>query len=772
MHGERMRSVVLVSVALAMSLARPAGGQPVPAPQTRDAPASKPTPPAPAPAPTPPAPTDTAQAPDVTASGEPDSGEVVEVTGRAPPGAQTQLGKDQLERDEQDDIHKVLGNIAGVYLRDEDGYGLRPNIGMRGAAADRSSKIALMEDGVLIAPAPYTAPAAYYVPLMTRLSSVVVTKGPSAIRFGPNTVGGAIDLISEPMPGDREAYVDVAGGSNLYGKLHARAAERRKRWAMMAEYVKLRTDGFKNLDTGGPTGFDKDDAQITFRTMSPPTATQYHQLDLRLGYGRELSHETYTGLSDADFALDPLRRYAGTQLDQMDWDHWRMRATHRLELGAKTRVVTVAYRHRFHRAWGKIDGFVGQRDLYGLLANPNTGTNAIYYGILTGQIDSSVPEEQLIFGTNDRTFTSQGIQSTFTAERSHGDFTHHLDVGARIHFDRADRLRYEDTFDMIGGTLVRSMRPQALVLDSRAETTAFSTFVEDSVHWKRLKVTAGARVELIDFRFADRLSMDPADANRGNSYGVVIPGGGAEFKITDQASVLAGVHRGFVPVAPSATAEVRPESSVNYEAGGRWRSEWVHADLIGFFSNYQNLKGSCSLASGCMDIQDGQEFNGGRVHVYGTEAQVGGEVVLAKKQRLTLPIIGAYTFTRSAFQSTFSSDFAGWGDVQKGDELPYLPRHQVSLAATLKTPRWEFGAAARYRGETRDVAGLGMTEEYERISDLFTIDLTGHVRMRDYAELYATCTNLLDEQVIISRRPYGPRPNAPRLFALGYKGRF
>ena len=35
--------------------------------------------------------------------------------------------------------------------------------------------------------------------------------------------------------------------------------------------------------------------------------------------------------------------------------------------------------------------------------------------------------------------------------------------------------------------------------------------------------------------------------------------------------MLAGVHRGFVPVAPSAGAGVRPESSINYEAGARWR---------------------------------------------------------------------------------------------------------------------------------------------------------------------------------------------------------
>jgi Fe(3+) dicitrate transport protein len=55
---------------------------------------------------------------------------------------------------------------------------------------------------------------------------------------------------------------------------------------------------------------------------------------------------------------------------------------------------------------------------------------------------------------------------------------------------------------------------------------------------------------------------------------------------------------------------------------------------------------------------------------------------------------------------------------------------------------------------------------------LFTIDLSAHVRLKAWAELYATCSNLLDEQVIISRRPYGARPNPPRMFAVGYKARF
>ncbi len=690
--------------------------------------------------------------------------ETIEIVDKAPPGARAEISKEQLERAESDDLHEVLGGTAGVYIRDEDGYGLRPNIGMRGAAADRSAKITLMEDGVLSGPAPYSAPAAYYVPLVTRMSRIEVTKGPSSIQFGPATVGGAIDMISEPFPAKRSAYVDIAGGSDRYGKLHLRAAERQRTWGVMAEYVRLQTEGFKQLDGGGDTGFDKDDVSLTARITSEPTATDYHTLQLQARYGHETSNETYTGLTDEDFRATPQRRYAASQRDQMNWDHVTLRADHQLDLGLHSRVITTAYRHWFHRAWGKVDGFVGMRDFYGLIADPDRGANSLFYSILTGQTDSTSPEEQLILGTNDRRFVSQGIQTRFATERTTGPLAHHLDAGVRIHFDRADRRRFEDGYDMVSGTLVRSDRLRATVLDSRAETIALATFVEDKIHYKRLEITAGARLELIDYRFADRLTM----GQREGDYGVLIPGGGLAYHLTDEASVLAGVHRGFAPVAPSAAADVRPESSVNYEAGARWRDQRIGVDLIGFYSDYGNLKGTCTLSSGCMETMEGEEYNGGQVRVWGAEAQIGGEWPLATK--LSLPFGVAYTLTQSAFQHSFSSTF--WGDVSEGDELPYLPEHQLAVSAGIKHARVEGDATVRYRGESRDVAGQGPIDESVLAEALLTIDLAAHVHIAPWAELYATCSNLLDEQVIISRRPYGARPNPPRMIAVGYKARF
>ncbi len=690
--------------------------------------------------------------------------ETIEIVDKAPPGARAEISKDQLARAENDDLHKVLGGTAGVYIRDEDGYGLRPNIGMRGAAADRSQKITIMEDGVLSGPAPYSAPAAYYVPLVTRMSRIEVTKGPSSIQFGPQTVGGAIDMISEPFPAKRSAYVDIAGGSDMYGKLHVRAAERRRTWGVMAEYVRLQTEGFKQLDGGGDTGFDKDDASFTARMTSEPTATDYHTLQFQARYGHETSNETDTGITDADFGATPQRRYAASQLDQMNWDHVTLRADHKLDLGLHTRFVTTAYRHWFHRAWGKVDGFVGMRDFYELIANPTAGANSLFYSILRGETDSTSPEEQLIRGTNDRRFVSQGIQTHFATEQTTGPLAHHIDAGVRIHFDRADRKRYEDGYDMVSGTLVRSDRVRDKVLDSRAETIAMATFVEDKVHYKRLEVSAGLRLELIDYRFADWLTM----AQRDGDYAVLIPGGGVEYHITDEASVLAGVHRGFAPVAPSAADDVRPESSVNYEAGARWRDDRINVDLIGFFSDYSNLKGSCTLSSGCMEAMEGEEYNGGHVRVWGAEAQVGGEWPLTTK--MSLPFGVAYTLTQSAFQHSFSSTF--WGDVMEGDELPYLPEHQLAVSAGVKHARWEGEATVRYRGESRDVAGTGPIAEAVLAEQLLTIELSAHVRGAPWAERYATCSNLLDEQVIISRRPYGARPNPPRMIAVGYKARF
>jgi Fe(3+) dicitrate transport protein len=65
-------------------------------------------------------------------------------------GSGAVISNEDLEKAMDTDIAKILSAIPGMYMRTEEGYGLRPNISIRGTAIERSGKVTIMEDGVLV----------------------------------------------------------------------------------------------------------------------------------------------------------------------------------------------------------------------------------------------------------------------------------------------------------------------------------------------------------------------------------------------------------------------------------------------------------------------------------------------------------------------------------------------------------------------------------------------------------------------------------------------
>jgi Fe(3+) dicitrate transport protein len=697
------------------------------------------------------------------------AGEIVEVSEKrtVTPGATHRVGDEDLRRFSRDDVHRALAGVAGVYIREEEGHGLRPNIGMRGASAERSAKIALLEDGIPIAPAPYSAPAAYYFPLVARLAAIDVVKGPSAIQHGPNTVGGAVDLVTRPIPFAREVAADSALGGFGYGKLHGRFGDRFRRGGLLVEGTMLHSDGFKQLDGGGGTGFDRRDVIAKGRVTSDPDRPRFHQLDLELGWGDEASDETYTGLSDGDLLVTPYRRYAATQLDHMTWVHTQLRLRHRYEHGDRFALTTTGYRHDFDRTWRKLDGFRGGRPLAQILGAPDSGANQIYYQVLTGEADSASPAEALLLGVNDRRFVSQGVQSELTTRLDGPGGRHELTAGLRVHQDSARRRHDDEVYAMMGGQLVADGNAPLTTLDATGSALALAGFVRDQLTWRNLTITAGLRTEVIATRERDHLTEMIGETA---TQTVLLPGAGAFYALGEHLGVLAGVHRGFVPTAPGQADRASPEQSVNYEAGLRGAWPAGTAEAIGFVSDYQNLKGTCSFSSGCAGGDVESEFDGGAVRVWGAELSASAEPRLAGT--LSFPLAVAYTFTDSRFGGAFESDNPQWGEVEIGDRLPYVPRHQLSLTTAVRARRFELAATARSTGELRDVAGQGPIADGERIPGHTVFDLAAHALLGRLGELYLTVDNVADQAYLVSRRPYGARPGKPRTAVLGWRGSF
>ena len=50
--------------------------------------------------------------------------------------------------------------------------------------------------------------------------------------------------------------------------------------------------------------------------------------------------------------------------------------------------------------------------------------------------------------------------------------------------------------------------------------------------------------------------------------------------------------------------------------------------------------------------------------------------------------------------------------------------------------------------------------------------MSAYVRVWGPIRLYANLRNVTDSQNIVSRRPYGARPNGPRWFQMGLKAEF
>jgi Fe(3+) dicitrate transport protein len=103
------------------------------------------------------------------------------------------------------DVNDILKEVPGVYLRGEEGYGLFPNISLRGVDSHRSAKVTILEDGIPSSPSPFSDPAAYYSPTAGRMSGFEILKGSSQMKYGPNTTGGIINYISTPIPENQKS---------------------------------------------------------------------------------------------------------------------------------------------------------------------------------------------------------------------------------------------------------------------------------------------------------------------------------------------------------------------------------------------------------------------------------------------------------------------------------------------------------------------------------------------------------------------------------------
>jgi Fe(3+) dicitrate transport protein len=694
------------------------------------------------------------------------------------PGSASIVKKETLDRYQYTDVHRALKEVPGVTVQEEDGHGLRPNISIRGGRSNRSADITLMEDGILTGPAPYAAPEAYYFPQMDRMESLEIIKGTGAIKYGPRTTNGVLNMVTKPIPAKKQAdFIAEAGAYETY-RTGVTTGSSVENGGIMLNAFHKETQGFKDIDfVGGNSGYNVQDLLGKIRLNANPSAERYQEVEIKLGYYDEISNETYLGLTDADFALTPNRRYGSSQLDEMNAKAWQTALTHYIELTPDVDLTTSIYHNEVDRSWYRLNGVrVGgvRRDIATIFNDPLA--NSAYINAIKS---ANTAGGTFIQRDNARTYSAQGVQTTFGVDYALGETKNKIEIGTRFHRDEEDRFQREDNFDMVGGVAsLVGTGTQGGAGNRVQSANAWSGFVQNELSWDRWTVTPGIRFERINLKREDYGSSDPTRSGSAlavfeNDINVWIPGIGASYAVTDSWKLLGGVHKGFAPPGVPGTAGEaafsREEESINYELGTRYtRGNWS-GELFGFLTDYSNLLGRDTFSSGGGGT--GDAFNGGQVEVKGIEAtgQYNAAAIAGLSNSYRVPLTMSYTFTTSEFKNSFMSSFEEWGSVKAGDELPYLPRNQLYLAAGLETDEWDVSVSGKFVDEMRTRAGSGAIDPSRRIDAYWTVDMAGEYKVTDTLSAFATIENMLDEEYVAARRPAGARPGMPMTAMAGVK---
>lgn len=692
-------------------------------------------------------------------------------------GSATLISNEEIEKFSYTDINRTLRVVPGVQIQEEDGYGLRPNIGIRGSGNDRNNKIVIMEDGVLMAPAPYAAPAAYYFPFMGRIEAIEVVKGPAAIKYGPSTIAGAVNLFSTSIPDNEDGRLSgslkILGGEDSTLRVHGYAGgwmPMSDAWevGILGETLQDRTDGFKELDSGGDTGYRIQDylGKLAFRSTAQSGLR--HAFEFKVQRSDEVSDETYLGLTPGDFAANPYRRYAASQADEMNVEHMTLQASHRVDFTNDLNLTTTAYYHDTKRAWYKINdarltGAPAWTSISSIVGNPTA--NAAELAVLRGAAG------EIRVRNNNREYYSAGIQSVLGSSFLTGDIAHYLELSVRYHEDEEDRFQNDDIYTMAGGVMTLTTRGAPGSQDNRVgDAKAWAFFVQDTIDWGNLTVTPGLRYESIKLRQTRWGLADPGRTGpttvAENSVDVLIPGMGAVYYLNDEWQLVGGVHRGFAAPGPGSTSDA--EESVNYEAGFRYGAGAISFEAIGFFNDYSNLLGTCTASTGG-GCAIGTQFDGGEVDVKGLELSAGYDAAGLLGTNFSVPLGAIYTYTDAEFKTSFASGFGPWGTVMAGDELPYVPRHMLTLTAGVEGETWRANLIANYVDETRSVAGQGAIPDNELINERIVLDFSAEVEIVPGVNLIGIVENVTDEVYNVSFDPAGARPGKPRTILGGVR---
>ncbi|MFY4729553.1 TonB-dependent receptor domain-containing protein [Nitrospira sp. BLG_2] len=611
---------------------------------------------------------------------------LTEIIGTAPtaldhiPGSGKVITSQSIQNNHRFTINETLREVPGVHVRDEDGLGIRPNIGIRGLDPTRSRKVHIMEDGVPIMLMPYADPSSYYFPPIFRFDRIEVLKGSGQLLYGPQTIGGVINLITRMPPTTPEGHFQVWGGNLNYLNTHFDYGGTWGKGGYLVDYTHYQTDTprFTNIRA------KVDDLTLkTVQELSDRT-----QILAKFNYYRENSGIGYQGLTQADWAIRGEDRQTLFTNDHMDFMRLGYHVAVNHMFTANLTSTVNLFGHYIQRDWSR-------QSQQGVDINGNPVGGVQNGNNLPATAFSVVPANARF--TNEREYWVWGVEPRFHYLHSLLGIKGEADFGARYMFEQSDRKQLLNTISGTGlpSSCVVSVPGATCLGENTFRTTnAYSFFAQERMFFGPFTVTPGFRVEHISYDQTNRLANNGQGTYGKTNFTEVLPGVGVTYSPFKNNTFFFGAHRGMAPpqisdaiTGTGQVVDLGPELNWTYELGVRGNlAPWLGYSITGYQIDFSNQIISQSVAGGV----GATLTSAGKTQHRGAEVAAQLDILDAVTGRnddedITLDI--NYTWVAQAdFRGARNSSITGAALLPgepaifntSGNRLPYSPEHLIS----------------------------------------------------------------------------------------------
>lgn len=669
----------------------------------------------------------------------------VEVVGDAAeqqqkPGSVTLLEAQDLVSARVLTVNEALRKVPGVNVRDEEGFGLRPNIGIRGLNPTRSTKVLLLEDGLPAAYAPYGDNASYYHAPVDRYESIEVMKGVDMLRFGPQTIGGVINYVTPEPPQEFGGQVQLMAGTRDYANAQLRVGG----GGALLDFTHKQGDGAR------------DNLELEQTDLNGKYALDLRgggALVLRANLMREDSQVTYSGITDAEYRNFG-RAYNPFDNDHFDIDRSGASATHEIAVAPDAMLTTSVYWFHFSRDWWRQSSTTTDTQC------GNAFRDARFRGEAVHPDACNSRQGRL------RDYYTRGIEPRLSV--FHGLFgaENELELGLRFHAETQER-RQVNAASAFGET-------GTLAENNRRTTDATAAFVQNRFRWGAFSLVPGVRLESIDYGRVNRLTERAGE----DEVHEVIPGLGLAWSFGPDLLLFAGAHEGFAPPRAEdiidnagGSIDVDAEKSLNVEVGlrGKFAAD-MHFELALFQNDFDNQVAVGSIAGGSTPLAQGEATYRGAELALGWEREGAFGTTGTPYAELALTALPTAR-QDSPFVAVANGQVVGGSAA--GKRLPYAPRLLTTVRAGYRIGAWD--ASAEVQGVDDQYTDFANTQEADPLGNGQVGRIAGHATVNlalnwspagnDWSA-FATVKNLADREYIVDRTR-GIQLGNPRQLVLG-----